>query len=130
MFNNKINENKILHPKLLVMRDFLFYLFNTIEETYLGGDITSLEDREKHFTWCFDKSKEFLNSLGFKFHGYNYRTFYQFFINYFYLRENETDYDKKLKNKVFELTDFPDKENTHLENEIVDFYKEFEKNLL
>lgn len=47
--------NNITQERLELFSDFIFSLNELILTTYMGDDITSIEDRHKHFKWCWDK---------------------------------------------------------------------------
>lgn len=47
--------NNITQEKLELFSDFICSLNELIITTYMGDDITSTEDRSKHFKWCWDK---------------------------------------------------------------------------
>lgn len=54
----------ISQPKEEFTIQFLLSLFNKIESTYLGDDITNEDDQNKHFEWCCEDIVSFYNNLG------------------------------------------------------------------
>lgn len=47
--------NNITQERLELFSDFVFSLNELILTTYMGDDITNVEDRNKHFKWCWDR---------------------------------------------------------------------------
>ena len=47
--------NNIKRERLELLSDFVYSLNELILITYLGDDITSKEDKDKHFKWCWNK---------------------------------------------------------------------------
>ena len=52
------NANNVRYENAMIYSDFSVSLTNLITTTYLGDDLMSEEDREKHFNWCWDKVNE------------------------------------------------------------------------
>lgn len=77
----------INQQKIELFYDFLFSLYNLIDETYLGEEsIQSESDQRGHFDWCWKKtidnfSKE---NIHFKDKGYHYDYLWTFFNEAFY----------------------------------------------
>ena len=81
----KVNGITIEMSSLLF--DFISSLYSLVNETYLGEDyVTTNEDRDKHFDWCWSKvinnfEKE---SIYFNDYGEHYEYFRVFFEDTFY----------------------------------------------
>lgn len=80
--------HNISHEKIELFRDFLFGLYETIEQTYLGADVTVLDiDQKNHFTWCWNKIIELFDKerIYFKDKGIHYEYFWGFFQEAYYV---------------------------------------------
>lgn len=87
----------IIHEKCFIYHDFIQSLAAIIFESYLGDDVTSEENRIKHFEWAWDKNiANFVNeNIIFR----TYDEFFQYFLNFFI----ETFYSVPNKNGFPEL---------------------------
>lgn len=80
----------INREKIELFHDMVSYLYETVNETYLGVDVLKEEIEQKnHFTWCWDKvltdfTKE---NIHFKERGSHYEYFWSFFYEAFYLKQ-------------------------------------------
>lgn len=50
------SANNIRYEKCLLFSDFVQSLLTIIFDTYMGDDITSDEQKVKHFQWCWQKN--------------------------------------------------------------------------
>jgi len=95
-----VKVNNINTEKIELFFDFINSLFYLIEETYLGDDvIITDEQKEGHFSWCWDKTIDNFKeeNIHFKNKGEHYTYFFNFFYEGFY--KNEVDEKvSKLKN--------------------------------
>jgi hypothetical protein len=79
-------EKKVFYVQNEFIKDFLFYLLDKIERTYLGDEIMSIENKRDHFEWSMKEtvsnfkkeeihvniSKDFINKLFDIFNMYYY----------------------------------------------------------
>lgn len=86
--------------------DFILSLLILTFDTYLGDDITSNEQRVKHFQWCWDK-----NIKNFKEEGFTLENdkIYEYFLEYmrevFYLSDKaNTSENLKLWSDLFDYS--------------------------
>ena len=73
----------ISREKTELFHDFLVSLYELVEETFLGADVTEYEeDQKNHFTWCWDKTIENFSKekIFFKERGNYYEYFWNFFF--------------------------------------------------
>ena len=95
-----VKVNNINTEKIELFFDFINSLFYLIEETYLGDYvIITDEQKEGHFSWCWDKIIDNFKeeNIHFKNKGEHYTYFFNFFYEGFY--KNEVDEKvSKLKN--------------------------------
>lgn len=119
----------ILREKTELFHDFVICLYNLIDETYLGGDVTITEkDKKNHFTWCWNKvisnfSKE---SIHFKETGQHFDYMWLFFNEAYYLSEGNPNRIKDYFQKLFQF-DFK-KTRSELDM-LTEFYKILDSNL-
>ena len=52
------HEKKIFYPRLEFIKDFLFYLLDTIDRTYLGDDLMTIQNKKEHYQYCINKTKD------------------------------------------------------------------------
>lgn len=79
-------EKKVFYVQNEFIKDFLFFLLDKIEKTYLGDEIMKIENKREHFEWCMNEtvsnfkneeiyisvSKDFLSKLFDIFNMYYY----------------------------------------------------------
>tara|TARA_R110001606_G_scaffold393025_1_gene562579 strand:+ start:754 stop:1224 length:471 start_codon:yes stop_codon:yes gene_type:complete len=83
--------NNITKERIELFYDFVYSLNELVITTYLGDEITTKEDRDKHFKWCWEKVID-----GFKKEGIYFITvteLYNYFITFF----QESFYEEKIK---------------------------------
>lgn len=49
-------EKKVFYVQNEFIKDFLFFLLDKIEKTYLGDEIMKTENKREHFEWCMDET--------------------------------------------------------------------------
>jgi hypothetical protein len=83
--------NNVVFERVDLFRDFVISLANIIASTYLGDDITSAEQRMKHFDWCWNKNiQNFAEEhIYFMPKGTHYKYFKKYFTETFYDREDK-----------------------------------------
>jgi hypothetical protein len=123
----------ILNERIEIYKDFTINLLSYIYDTYLGKEYIYKEsDIKGHFTWCFKKVvEEFeLEEISFIDNEKLYDYFYNFYLDQFYLSDNNRpithfmkfwddifDYKKDKKKKIFDiLVEVYDIFNISLEN--------------
>lgn len=95
-------EHKIINEKCVLFNDFLQSLFHIIFDTYMGDDVTSVEQQVKHYNWSWDKNIDnfIKEALFFDKDGVAYNYFLEFMLEVFYLASEKDD---SLYEKVFKL---------------------------
>ena len=119
----------ITREKTELFYDFIVSLYEIIEETYLGLDVTDAQkDQRNHFNWCWNKvilafEKE---SIFFKDAGNHYEYFWLFFQEAFYLNNDNPVRIKEYFHKLFKF----DYKKTRSELDMLtEMYKLLESNL-
>lgn len=119
----------IIREKTELFHDFIISLYELIESTYLGSDVTITEnDKKNHFTWCWNKtinnfSKE---SIFFRETGPHYDYMWLFFNEAYYLNETNSNRIKEYFKKLFQF----DYKKTRSElDTLTEIYKILESNL-
>jgi hypothetical protein len=121
----------ISREKTELFHDFLVSLYELVEETFLGADVTDYEeDQKNHFTWCWDKTIENFSKekIFFKERGNYYEYFWNFFLEAYYF--NQLD-DKPIRiNEYFDkLFNFKYRKTRSELDMLTEIYKLFEQNL-
>lgn len=49
-------DKKVFYVQNEFIKDFLFFLLDKIEKTYLGDEIMKTENKREHFEWCMDEA--------------------------------------------------------------------------
>lgn len=126
-----LKANNIIHEKSELFHDFLFSLLKLIENTYMGDDVTGLdEDKQKHFDWCWNKiigdfEKE---KIVFEKSGHHYDMLWSLFQDSFYSEDDKenTMRVQEFLNRLFNLTAKKTKSELDM---LGDLYKILEKSL-
>lgn len=119
----------IIREKTELFHDFIVSLYDLIDETYLGADVTITEaDKKNHFIWCWNKvinnfSKE---SIDFKENGQHFDYLWLFFNEAYYLNDSKSNRIKEYFDKLFQY-DFK-KTRSELDM-LTEFYKILDANL-
>jgi hypothetical protein len=90
------SANNIRYEKCELYSDFVQSLIRLTFDTYMGDDITSIEQQIKHFKWCWDKNVSNFIKEGMLFQGskiYNY--FLEFMLEVFYSAPDKKPFDYK-----------------------------------
>lgn len=83
--------NNITKERIELFYDFVCSLNELVITTYLGDDITTKEDRDKHFKWCWEKVIDAFKKEGIYF--ITVTELYNYFITFF----QESFYEEKIK---------------------------------
>ena len=126
-----IKAYNMTYEKTELFYDFLISLFNLIEETFLGIDVTETElDQRNHFTWCWDKTIENFakERIIFKSRGNCYEYFWNFFLEAYYFAQLD-DNQSRIKEYFHKLFDFRHRKTRSELDMLTEVYKLFEQNL-
>ena len=89
--NMIFNINNIKFEKCVLYSDFVQSLLRLAFDTYLGDDVTSVEQQLNHFKWCWGKNLNNFFSEGLLFDSPNlYNYFLEFMLEVYYTIEKET----------------------------------------
>ena len=119
----------ITREKTELFYDFIVSLYEIIEETYLGLEVTETQiDQKNHFNWCWNKvildfDKE---SIQFKDTGNHHDYFWLFFEEAFYLNGDNPVRIKEYFHKLFK---FNFKKTRSELDMLTEMYKLLESNL-
>ena len=102
-------ENNIKYEKCELYSDFALSLIMTIFDTYMGDDVTSLEDQFKHFEWAWQKTIQKFVEEGLDFEtNVLYEYFLEFMLEVYYqiTNKNELGIDKKICKLWIDIFDY------------------------
>lgn len=86
------SSNKIKSERCELYGDFVQSLLLTVFETYLGDEITSVEQQVKHYKWCWENTVECFNKEGLSLNNEGVFTYFlDFLLEVFYTLENKTE---------------------------------------
>lgn len=126
-------ENDIKYEKCELYCDFVVSLILIVFDTYMGDELTNLENQVKHFNWCWDKNINNFKDEGLYFENdklYDY--FLEFTLEVFYNTpdKNELDFlDKKLVRLWKDIFDYNKNKTNSDVDSLVEIYKIFDKSL-
>ena len=127
------NENNIKCEKCELFSDFSQSLILIIFDTYLGDDVTDIENQVKHFNWVWDKNINNFIEEGLDFENdilYDY--FLEFMLEVFYIVPNKNNIeliDKKIIKLWVDIFDYhKNKTNSDMDS-LIEIYKIFDKSL-
>jgi hypothetical protein len=105
------DANNIKFEKCELYSDFVQSLLRLAFDTYMGDEVTSVEQQTKHFKWCWNKNRDNFFEEGICFEG---NKLYEYFLEYML----EVFYSSEKK-----LIDYTDKTSLKLWYEIFDYNK-------
>ena len=126
------DANNIKFEKCELYSDFVQSLLRLAFDTYLGDEVTSVEEQTNHFKWCWGKNRNNFLEEGICFEGNKlYEYFLEYMLEVFYSYEKkQVDYiDKtslKLWYDIFEYNKL--KTNSDIDT-FIEIYKIFDKSL-
>ena len=126
------NINNIKFEKCVLYSDFVQSLLRLAFDTYLGDDVTSVEQQLNHFKWCWGKNLNNFFSEGLLFDSPNlYNYFLEFMLEVYYTIEKETgeNIEKKLLKLWYNIFDFNKAKSQSDIDTLIEIYKIFEKSL-
>ena len=121
----------ISREKTDLFHDFIFALYDLIDNTFLGSDVyESDHDQKNHYTWCWDKVIDSFNKekIFFKERGNCYEYFWNFFLEAYYFAQSEGN-QLKIKEYFSKLFDFKHKKTRSELDMLTEIYKLFDQNL-
>ena len=126
-------ENNIKYEKCELYSDFALSLIITIFDTYMGDDVTNLDDQFKHFEWAWQKTILNFVEEGLDFESdvlYNY--FLEFMVEVFYTTPNKNELnniDKKIIKLWSDIFDYHKIKTNSDMDALIEVYTIFEKSL-
>lgn len=125
-------ENDIKYEKCELYSDFALSLIMTIFDTYMGDDVTSLDDQFKHFEWAWQKTILNFVEEGLDFEGnLLYEYFLEFMLEVYYpiVNKNEITIDKKISKLWLDIFDYHRIKTNSDIDALIEIYAIFEKSL-
>jgi hypothetical protein len=125
-------ENNIKYEKCELYSDFALSLIMTIFDTYMGDDVTSLDDQFKHFEWAWQKTILNFVEEGLDFEGnLLYEYFLEFMLEVYYpiVNKNEITIDKKISKLWLDIFDYHRIKTNSDIDALIEIYAIFEKSL-
>ena len=125
-------ENDIKYEKCELYSDFALSLIMTIFDTYMGDDVTSLDDQFKHFEWAWQKTILNFVEEGLDFEGnLLYEYFLEFMLEVYYpiINKNEITIDKKISKLWLDIFDYHRIKTNSDIDALIEIYVIFEKSL-
>ena len=126
-------SNNVISEKCELYGDFVQSLLSLLLDTYMGDDVTSIEEQMNHFKWGWDKNMYNFRSEGLDFQDERlYDYFLEFMLEVFYTSPEKNhieNLDKILLKLWADIFDY-DKPKTNADiDTLVEIYRIFEKAL-
>jgi len=128
------NANGIKYEKCELYNDFVQSLLMLAFDTYLGDDVTNVEEQINHFKWCWEKNISNFKEEGILFENkklYNY--FLEFMLEVYYSCLDKSVFKSSGKNVLLLWDNIFDynriKTNADMDT-LIEIYKIFEKSLI
>lgn len=125
-------ENNIKYEKCELYSDFALSLIITIFDTYMGDDVTSLDDQFKHFEWAWNKTILNFVEEGLDFESnLLYEYFLEFMLEVYYSisNKNELHIDKKISKLWTDIFNYYKIKTNSDIDALSEIYTIFEKSL-
>jgi hypothetical protein len=125
------HEKKIFYVRLEFIKDFLFYLLDVVDRTFLGDDLMTIQNKKEHFEYCLDytteqfKSEKITINSDVDFNNFLFDVFFKYYYDTKKTKKNIEDFKIRLNVMLsYSLT----KKKAQLE-EMDKYYEIFSKNL-
>lgn len=125
-------ENAIRLEKCELYCDFSHSLILLIFDTYLGDDVTELEQQVKHFNWCWNRNIQNFLTEGLDFEEEKlYDYFLEFMLEVFYISKDKPNnfFDVRILNLWSNLFDYERSKTKSDLDALLEIYNLFEKAL-
>lgn len=126
-------SNNIKFEKCELYSDFVQSLLRLAFTTYMGDDVTTINQQIEHFNWCWNKNKENFLDEGLLFDNHKlYSYFLEFMLEVYYtaIDKSETiSMDKNILKIWYNIFDYNrSKSNSDMDN-LIEVYLLFESSL-
>lgn len=125
------HEKKIFYTRLELIKDFLFCLLETVDKTFLGDELMTIQNKKEHFEYCLNytieifKSEEVNVTNSDELKNFLFDVFFKYYYDSKKTKKNIEDF--KIRISVM-LTYSLSKKRTQLD-EMKKYYEVFSKNL-
>lgn len=126
------DANNIKFERCELYGDFVQSLLRLAFDTYMGDDVTSIEQQTKHFKWCWDRNIENFSKEGIVFSNpklYDY--FLEYMLEVFYSTEKkEEDFTDKISIRLWhDIFSFNQVKTNSDMDTLIEIYKIFDKSM-
>lgn len=127
------SANNIRFEKCELYSDFVQSLLRLCFDTYLGDDVTNIEQQIKHFKWCWDKNINNFTKEGLIFDNQVlYHYFLEFMLEVFYSSVDKEKFNKVEKSVLklwYNIFDYTKTKSYSDMDALIEIYGIFEKSL-
>lgn len=127
------SANNIKIERCELYSDFVQSLLRLAFDTYLGDDVTSVEQQIKHFNWCWEKNKESFISEGLLFDNPKlYHYFLEFMLEVYYTTADKHEFiqmDKNVLKVWYNIFDYTRSKTNSDMDTLIEIYTIFDKSL-
>lgn len=127
------DANNIKFEKCELYSDFVQSLLTLAFNTYLGDDITNLEQQKNHFKWCWNKNISNFTEEGIIFESNKlYEYFLEFMLEVYYssIDKKKTEHMDKNLLKLWEnIFNYNNTKTNHDVDTLIEIYQIMEKSI-
>jgi len=127
------DANNIKFEKCELYGDFVQSLLSLAFDTYLGDDITNLEQQKNHFKWCWNKNVSNFAKEGVIFESNKlYEYFLEFMLEVYYTsvdKKKTENMDKNLLKLWDDVFNYNNTKTNHDVDTLIEIYQIMEKSL-
>jgi hypothetical protein len=97
------NANNVTHEKCELYGDFIQSLILLIFDTYMGDDITTIDEQKNHFKWCWEKNIQNFKKEGIGIASTKLYNYFLEFIGDVYYASSKKDENPNIKLNIVKL---------------------------
>lgn len=126
------DANNIKFEKCELYSDFVQSLLLLAFDTYMGDEVTDVDQQTNHFKWCWNKNIENFSEEGINFSNPKlYTYFLEYMLEVFYsVDKRQVDYSDKTSIRLWrDIFDFTNTKTNSEVDTLIEIYKIFDKSV-
>ena len=125
------DANNVKYEKCQLYGDYVQSLLRLAFATYMGDDVTSIEQQIEHFNWCWNKNRANFETEGVAFYGLKlYEYFSAYMLEVFYPAEKAVINQEKTSIKLWlDVFDYNKLKTNSEVDTFIEVYNIFDKSL-
>ena len=127
------NAHNIKFERCELYSDFVQSLLRLAFDTYMGDDVTAIDQQIRHFEWCWEKNKQNFIGEGIVFDSSRlFDYFLEFMLEVYYTsidKDSDVDMDKSLLKLWYNIFDYNKSKTQSDMDTLIEIYKLMEESL-